>query len=98
MIIHEFLNKDQDIVLEKSPLVILYIKSALCMDKNGKDSKHTSHISRGVHFLIIGDKQKNHKIDWCEGGLKVADTATKNIGERDLNTRIKYIMVRIDSC
>ena len=39
-----------------------------------------------------------HKIDWCEGGLKLADIATKNVGEHDLTPRMKYIMVRIDNC
>ena len=37
-----------------------------------------------------------HKIDWCEGGLQLADIATKNIYENDLNTRMKYIMVSLD--
>ena len=37
------------------------------------------------------------KIDWCEGGLKLADIITKNVGENDLNPRMKYIMVRLDN-
>ena len=27
-------------------------------------------------------------IDWCEEDLKMADIATQNVGENDLNTRI----------
>ena len=38
-----------------------------------------------------------HKIDWCEGGLKLAEIATKNIGENDLTPRMKYIMARLDN-
>ena len=38
-----------------------------------------------------------NNIDWCEGGLQLADTATNNVGENDLNPRIKYSMVRIDN-
>ena len=38
-----------------------------------------------------------HKIEWCEGGLKLADIANENVGENDLNPRMKYIMVRIDN-
>ena len=38
-----------------------------------------------------------NKIDWCEGGLQLADTATKNFGDNDLNTRMKYIMVRLEN-
>ena len=30
-----------------------------------------------------------HKIYWCEGGLKLADIATKNVGEPDLIPKIK---------
>ena len=37
------------------------------------------------------------KIDWCEGGLQLADIATNNIGEPDLNPRMKCIMVIIDN-
>ena len=71
-------------------------KSDVCLDKNGKDTKHTRHIDRRVHFVRNGEKCKMHKIDKCEGGLQLADIATKNIGENDLNTRMKYIMVRLD--
>ena len=34
-------------------------------------------------------KTKMHNIDWCEGGLQLADIATENVGENDLNPRIK---------
>ena len=67
------------------------------MAKNGKDTKHTSHIARRVHFLRNGEKFKMHNIDWCEGGLKLDEIESKNVGENDLNPRMKYIMVRLDS-
>ena len=38
-----------------------------------------------------------NKIDWWERGLKLVDTATKNSVENDLNTRMKYIIVRLDN-
>ena len=38
-----------------------------------------------------------HRINWCEEGMKLEDISTKNIGENDLNPRIKYIMVRLDN-
>ena len=98
MLIHELLNKDTDIVPEEDPLIILDSKSTVCMSKNGKDTKYTSNISIRVHFVRNFDKRKMHKIDWCEGGLKLVDIATNNVGENDLNTRIKYIMVRLDNC
>ena len=38
MLIHEFLNKDTDIVPEEALLIVLDGKYALCMAKNGKDT------------------------------------------------------------
>ena len=38
-----------------------------------------------------------HKVDLCEGGLKLADIDTKNFGEPDLTPMMKYIMVRLDN-
>ena len=40
---------------------------------------------------------KYYKIDWCEGDLKYADIATKNIGENNLYPRMKDIMVRLEN-
>ena len=97
MLIHEFFNKYSDIVPEEAPLIILDSKSAMYMAKNGKDTKHTGNTERRMHFLRNGEKCKMHKIDWCEGGLQLADIATKNVGEHYLSTRMKYIMVRIDN-
>ena len=51
MLIHELLNKDPDIVPEEPPLIILDSKSAVCMAKNGKDTKHTSNISIRIYFI-----------------------------------------------
>ena len=69
----------------------------MCMDNNGKDTNHKSHIERRVHFVRNGGNWKMHKIDWFEGDIQLADIATKNVGENDLNTRMKYIMARIDN-
>ena len=96
ILIHELLNKDTDTVPEEAPLVILDIKYYVCMDNNDKDTKHTRHISRRVNHVKNGKKCKIHKIVWCEGGLQLADIATKNFGENDLNLRTKYIMVSLD--
>ena len=72
-------------------------KSDVCMAKNGKDTKHTREISRKLKFLSNGENWKMHNIDWCEGSLKLAHITTKNVGENDLNLRIKYIMVRLEN-
>ena len=50
MLINEFLNKDPDIFPYESPQIILDIKSAVFMAKNGKGTKHTRHITRIMHF------------------------------------------------
>ena len=51
MLIHEFLNNNSDIFTEEAPLVVLDSKSAMCMAKNGKDTQHTRHTARRMHFL-----------------------------------------------
>ena len=38
-----------------------------------------------------------NKIDWCEGGLLLADIAPKQFCEHDLNLTMKYIMVRLEN-
>ena len=67
------------------------------MAKNGKDNKHTRHIARRMHFVRNAENCKMHKIDWCEGGLQLADIGTKHVSEPDLTQRIKYIMVRLEN-
>ena len=93
MLIHEILNKDSDIVPEEAPLVVLDIKSYMSMDKNGKGTKHTMHISRRMHFVRNGKKCKMRNIYWCEGGLQLAYIDTMNFGDHGLTPRMKYIVV-----
>ena len=78
-------------------MIVLDSKSAICMAKNGRDIKHTIHISRRMHFVRNGENCKMHKIDWCEGGLQLSDIGTNNVSETDLTPRMKYIMVRLDN-
>ena len=91
------MNKDPDIVPGEAPLIVLDSKSDLCMAQNGKDIKHRRHISRIMNLVRNGEKCKMNEIDWCEGGLKLEDIATNNVGYNYLTTRMKYIMVRIDN-
>ena len=55
MLIHEFQNKDPDIVPYEAPLIILHVKSAVRMDNNVKDTNHTRHIDRRVNFVRNGE-------------------------------------------
>ena len=61
------------------------------MSKNGKYITHTRHFERRIHFVRNGEKFKMQKIDWCEGGLQLADIGTKNVSEPDLTPRMKYL-------
>ena len=72
-------------------------KSDVCMAKNFNDTKHTRHIARIVHFVRNGENWKIDNIDWCEGGLQLADIATRNVGKHDLTPSMKYIMVILDN-
>ena len=56
MLIHEFLNEDPDIVPGEDPMIVLDCKSAMCMAKNGKDTKHTRHIARRIHLVRNGEE------------------------------------------
>ena len=84
-------------VPEEAPLIVLDGKSTMCMAKNGRDTKHTIHISRRMHFVRNGEKYKIIKTGWCEGGLQLADIRTKNVSEPDLTPRMKYIMVILEN-
>ena len=82
-------------VPKEAPLIFLDSRSAICMAKNGKDTKHTRHIARRMHYVRNGEKCKMHKMYWCEGVLQLADIVTKNVSEPALTPRMKYIMVRL---
>ena len=78
-------------VPKEAPLIVLDSKSAMCMAKNGKDTKHTRNIARIIHFVRNGEKCKMQKIDWCEGGLQLEDIGTNNISEPDLTPSLTII-------
>ena len=93
MLIHELLNNDPNIFPEEANLIVLDINYAMCRAKNGKYNKNTRYIASRMHFVRNGEKCKMQKIDWCEVGLQLEDSATKNVGGYDLTPRMKYIMV-----
>ena len=45
MLNNEFLNKDPDMVLEQATLIIWDSKSDVCVDNNGKYTKHIRHMA-----------------------------------------------------
>ena len=62
MLINELLNKDTDIVPKEAPLIVSDSKSAMCMAKNGKDTKHTRHIARRINFVRNGENARCTKL------------------------------------
>ena len=72
MLIHELLNKYPYIFPEEDPLIVLDSNYVICMAKNGKDTKHTIHITRIMYLVSNGEKCKMRKIDWCYGGLQLS--------------------------
>ena len=58
MLIHELLYKDPDILPKEAPLIVLDIKSSICMAKNSKDTKHTRHIASRIHFVRNGENER----------------------------------------
>ena len=60
MLVHELLNEDPDMVPKEASLIVLDSKSAMCMAKNSKDTKHTRHIADNP--TIVGyDSNCSHK-------------------------------------
>ena len=56
MLNNEIMNKDQYVVLEQAPFIILDIISYVCIDNNGKDTKHTRDIYRWIYFVKNGQE------------------------------------------
>ena len=81
ILIIELFNNDPDVVPEQEHLIILDIKSAICMANNNKESKHTRHISRRINFIRNGEEFNFLKTVWCKGDLKLADIVTKKVRE-----------------
>ena len=67
------------------------------MNNNFKDTKHTRHIARRMHFVINGEECNFQLTVWCEGGLQLSDIVTKNNSEDELNHILGYAMIRQDN-
>ena len=93
---NEFLKKYPDVVPEQANIIILDSKSAVCMAKNGKYTKHTRHVSRRIHFVRNVEELNMHKKVWCEVSMQLVDTKTKKVKEDELNPILIYDMVRLE--
>ena len=84
-------------VPEQVPLIILDIKSAICIANIGKDTKHTRHISRIIHFVTNREECNFHKTVWCEEVLQLVDIGTNNVSKDEFNLRLWYYIMRLDN-
>ena len=67
------------------------------MDNNGKDTKHTIHISRRMKFVMNGKECNMQKTVWCQGGMQLKDIGTNNFREYELNPRLGYAMLKLEN-
>ena len=58
MLIHELLNKCTFIVPEEAPLIFLVGRCAMCISKNGKDTKQTRQITRKMNFITMEKSER----------------------------------------
>ena len=56
MLNYKLLNKYPDVVREQEPLITLDRKPAICITNNGKDTKHTRHVSRRMYLVLNGEE------------------------------------------
>ena len=67
------------------------------MAKNDKDTKHTRHIYRRINFVRNDEECNFHKAAWCEEVLKLSDIGTNNVREDELNPRLGYDMISLET-
>ena len=77
---NEFLNEDSGVVPEQAPLIILNRKSDIFMADTSKATKRTRHIYIRIRFVGNGEEFNFPKTVWYEGGLKLEDIVTNNVG------------------
>ena len=97
MLNNSFMYKDPHMVPEQAPLIILDSKSAVFMYKNGKDTKHTRHISMRMHLLRNSKKWNIHKTLWCEVVMNLKYIGTNTVTEDEFNSILGFTMVIIDN-
>ena len=68
----------------------------MCINTNGKDTKHTSHISGIIISVRNGGECNIYKTVVYDGRLKLEEIVTDNVREEELNPGLGYDMVRPD--
>ena len=93
MVTNEFTGVDPDSFGKPPVLILLDSESAIAMSKNQRDSKHTRHIERRVHYVRQGQLSGQHHLDYVPAELQLADIGTKNLAHHELHPRLSYITV-----
>lgn len=62
-------GEDPDQLPSDPPLIVMDSKSGIDMAKNGKNSKHTRHIMRRIHFVHMGEAEGYHQAAWCKKAI-----------------------------
>ena len=83
-------------VSEQALIIIFYGREAVCMENNGKDIKHTRHVSKIMQLVRNSQELNLHKTVWCEVGLQLADIGTNNVREDELNPILRYAMLILE--
>ena len=95
MVTNELTGTEPDEFGNPPVLILLDSESAIAMSRNQRDSKHTRHIERRVHYVRQGQKSGQHRLEYVPADLQLADIGTKNLPANALQPRLKYIMVTV---
>ena len=79
-------------IKEATP-VLLDNRSAVDMGKSFKETKHSKHIQRRYHYVREGQINGHHILIWIPKELQLSDIGTKAVTKKDLQDRLKYVVV-----
>ena len=95
MLLNELDGKDPDDISEAIP-ILLDSASAIAMAKHAKDTKHTRHIARRLHYVREGEQQSRFSLSYIPAEKQLADIGTKALSEEDMNSRYDIISAIVD--
>ena len=65
MLNNQFLNKDPYVISTQETLIVLDIKSSVCMDNDDKDTKHNLRMTLIIHVLSFISENNNLVLRYC---------------------------------
>ena len=85
---------EMDTLDNQKVLILVDSKSAKDMGESFKTTKRTRHILRRYHYVREGQEAGHHQLIWIPNEYQLADIGTKPVEKRDMEKRIKYILVK----